>query len=264
MKVYTKLTLIEKLKEIRALGWIKSRRQGNPGGVGNTLEDLLEISENNLPIPNAAEWELKCQRISARSRSASLTTLFHMEPSPTAMKFVPAILLPKYGWPHKEAGKKYSSSEMSFRQTITAVTRSDRGFGVVVDRKNKKVLISFDSKTVSEKHSSWLKSVESRIRLGELEPQPYWGFDDLFHKAGTKLYNCFFVGALVKKEGGEEFFKFEEIQMLAGFSIDKFIRSIEIGDTLVDFDARTGHNHGTKFRFRPGRLRELYDNVQVI
>ncbi len=61
MKIYTKETLIEKLKSIRALGFIPNARHGNHGGIGNTLEDLLEITENNLPIPNAAEWELKTQ-----------------------------------------------------------------------------------------------------------------------------------------------------------------------------------------------------------
>ncbi len=101
MKTYTKENLIEALIDIRNRGWIKTNRAGNDGGVGNTLEDLLGIEENNLPIPNAAEWELKAQR----SDSASLTTLFHMEPSPTALKFVPLVLLPKYGWKHKEAGK---------------------------------------------------------------------------------------------------------------------------------------------------------------
>jgi len=53
------------------------------------LEDLLGISENNLPLPNAAEWELKTQRIN----SSSLTTLFHTEPSPRAIKFVPKVFL---------------------------------------------------------------------------------------------------------------------------------------------------------------------------
>jgi hypothetical protein len=114
MKIYTKETLIEKLKSIRDLGFILNARQGNHGGIGNTLEDLLEIKENNLPIPNAAEWELKTQRIG----TSSLTTLFHLEPSPQALKFVPSLLLPKYGWPHQEAGLKYPTTEMSFRQTI--------------------------------------------------------------------------------------------------------------------------------------------------
>lgn len=61
--IYTKPALITKLKEISAIGFIPSARKGNHGGIGNTLEDLLGIEENNLPIPNAAEWELKAQRL---------------------------------------------------------------------------------------------------------------------------------------------------------------------------------------------------------
>jgi hypothetical protein len=62
MKTYTEESLIEALIEIRNQGWIPTRRKNNDGGVGNTLEDLLGIEENNLPIPNAAEWELKAQK----------------------------------------------------------------------------------------------------------------------------------------------------------------------------------------------------------
>ena len=57
MKIYTKEELIEKLKKISDKGWIPNARHGNQGGIGNTLEDLLGIDENNLPIPNASEWE---------------------------------------------------------------------------------------------------------------------------------------------------------------------------------------------------------------
>ena len=152
MKIYTKDSLIAELKEIANQGWIDNARDGNQGGIGNTLEDLLGIEENNLPIPNAAEWELKSQRIN----TSSLTTLFHIEPSPRAIKFVPQILLLKYGWKHQEAGKKYSENEMSFRQTIHGLSPSDRGFQVIIDRVNCKVLISFDSSKVSERHSDWL------------------------------------------------------------------------------------------------------------
>lgn len=97
-QIYTKNSLIRKLKDIANQGWIPNIRHGNHGGIGNTLETLLEIEENNLPIPNAAEWELKTKRIG----TTALTTLFHMEPSPQAIKFVPNILLPKYGWEHDE------------------------------------------------------------------------------------------------------------------------------------------------------------------
>ncbi len=258
--IYTKESLIAKLKEIKAKGWVKSRRQGNAGGVGNTLEDLLGIEENNLPIPNAAEWELKCQRLD----TTSLVTLFHSEPSPTALKFVPAILLPHYGWPHKKAGGKYPASETSFRQTLSTLGRSDRGFGVVVDKASRKVLISFDAASVHARHKKWLSSVKRRIGLGELTPQPYWGFDDLYHKAGTKMHNCFFVGAERMKFGGQEHFHYKKILMLQSFSQERFIEAITRGNILVDFDARTGHNHGTKFRFRTKQFPELYASVKEI
>ncbi len=144
-----------------------------------------------------------------------------MEPSPRAFKFVPKILLLKYGWSHQEAGKKYPSNEMSFRQTISGSGRSDRGFMVVTDSKERKVLISFDSKTVSDRHSEWLNAVKERVGLEELNPQPYWGFDDLFHKAGTKLTNCFYARAKVKKIEGEEYFHYCDIIMLERFGIEK-------------------------------------------
>ena len=155
--IYTKPALIEKLKEISAIGFIPNARKGNAGGVGNTLEDLLGIKENNLPIPNAAEWELKAQRLN----STSLTTLFHTEPSPRAIRFVPQILLPKYGWAHQEDGKKYPKGEMSFRQTIHGNSRSDRGFKVVIDRKERKILISFEAKSVDSRHKDWLELTKS-------------------------------------------------------------------------------------------------------
>ena len=258
--IYTKASLIKKLKEIVQKGFIPNVRHGNHGGIGNTLEDLLGIEENNLPIPNAAEWELKAQRL----HSSSLTTLFHVEPSPRALRFVPQILLPMYGWKHQKAGEKYSQDEMSFRQTIHGNSRSSRGFKVVADRKEQKILISFDAKSVDNNHKDWLKSVKKRIGLSELNPQPYWGFNDLAHKAGTKLLNSFYVQAEVKRENKQEFYHYKKITMLQKFSFEYFLKALEAGKILVDFDARTGHNHGTKFRMRQNCLPLLYGKITEI
>ncbi len=259
-KTYTKPELIAKLKEISAMGFVANARRGNHGGIGNTLEDLLGIKENNLPIPNAAEWELKTQRLA----STSLTTLFHIEPSPRAIRFVPQVLLPKYGWAHQEDGKKYPVGEMSFRQTIHGLTRSDRGFMVKIDRAEKKVLISFDAKSVDIRHKDWLESVKKRVGLKELDPQPYWGFDDLEHKAGTKLLNAFYVQAEVKIVRKKEYYHYTKIMMLQKFSFEGFLKAIEEAKILVDFDARSGHNHGTKFRLRQDSLPMLYEKITVI
>ncbi len=78
--------------------------------------------------------------------------------------------MPNFGWKHKQAGKKYSENEKSFRQTINEKSASDRGF----------------------------------------------------------------------------------------------LEAIETADILIDFDARTGHNHGTKFRIRQNCLPALYETVKDI
>jgi MvaI/BcnI restriction endonuclease family len=261
MTIYSKEQLIERFKEIAEQGWIPNARHGNHGGIGNTLEDLLGIEENNLPIPNAAEWELKSQR----KKTSSLITLTHIEPSPRAIKFVPAILLPHYGWKHREAGKKYPENEMSFRITISGLAHSDRGFIVKIDREQRKILISFDKTKVAERHKSWLQSIENNLgHLDEFNPQPYWGFDDLMHKVGTKLLNCFYVQADVKREKGTEFYRYSKVLMLQSFSFEGFLSEMEKGNILVDFDARTTHNHGTKFRLRQNCMPNLYEKATVI
>ena len=261
MKRFTKDSLVRELSDIRELGWVKSARAGNDGGVGNTLEDLLGIEENNLPLPNAGEWEIKGQR----SDTSSLITLFHMEPSPRAFRFVPQILLPQYGWSHKRAGAKHPASEMSFRQTLTAGQHTNRGFTIVVNYDVRRLEVSFDGNAVDTlEHGDWLASVERRINLSELDPQPYWGFDDLFHKAGTKLGKTLYAIADRKRIGGIEYFKYLNFLMLEDFKMDNFIDAIANGDILVDFDARTGHNHGTKFRLKQQRYRMLYDSIKSI
>jgi len=52
--------------------------------------------------------------------------------------------------------------------------------------------------------------------------------------------------------------------MLQKLSLEKFLEAIEQAAILVDFDARTGHNHGTKFRLRQDKMPLLYEHVTVI
>jgi hypothetical protein len=267
IKLYTKDELICAIKQIASRGWHKSiketRNTRNDGAVGNTLESLLGITENNLPIPNAREWELKGQR----AGSASLITLKHIEPSPQAAYIVSSILLPKYGWTHKKAGTSYPVSEMSFRSTTSANCYTKRGFRIIVDRAEKKLKFIFDANKVDLEDSevkAWITSVKSRIGLGAISPEPYWGFEDLKYSIGEKIKNCFYVIADAKVENRHEYFSYQHLLVLSGFSFDKFLTCVERGNLLVDFDARTGHNHGTKFRIKQGVWSELYDDVKTI
>ena len=260
LQLITKEELISKFKEIKAKGWIENYRKGNDGAVGNILEDLLGIPENNLPIPNAAEWELKAQR----TNTTSLLTLCHMEPSPRAIQIVSNVLLPKYGWLHQKSGIKYTSTEMSFIATLNGSTYTDRGFKINTNREEKRFEIVFNISVCDKRHDEWLESVKERAGLGDLIVQPYWGFNDLFAKLGTKLINCFYVQADVKKESGKEYFHYNKVLMLKNLNLDKFVECIERGKIYIDFDARTGHNHGTKFRIKYQDIPLVYDTVTTI
>jgi hypothetical protein len=74
----------------------------------------------------------------------------------------------------------------------------------------------------------------------------------------------FYVIADRKLERGMEYFYYESVKLLSVFDKEKFIRAIESGHLLIDFDARTGHNHGTKFRLRQGKLLDLYGSAETI
>lgn len=259
--VYTKEELIKHLEQISDMGWVPNSRHGNDGGIGNTLEDLLGITENNLSISNTTEWELKAQRLN----TTSLITLFHMEPPyPPEISAVPQLLLINYGWPHKKAGIIHPANELSFRQTIHARSRSSRGFKILVAREAKNISISFDAQSVDQRHNSWLESIKSKIGLGELNPQPAWNFDELELKISLKLLNCLYVQARVKMQENRQFYHYCKVTMLQNFNFNGFLDCLEEGNVLIDFDARSGKNHGTKFRLRQNYMPKLYEKSTII
>jgi len=230
MQIFTKESLIEKFLEIHNRGWIDNYRNLSDGNVGNILEDLLGIDENNLKLPDAGEWEIKCQRI--KCQPSSLLTLFHYEPEPRDMKVVP-YLIDSYGWPHKNGVEK------SFRQTINTIRYSDKGFIVQLDE------------------------YEKQVKVYKNEPNfitPYWDFSVLEEKVNLKLKNQFNVLSLSKNNR----FKYSDVIALENFNFDKFLGEIKNGNVWIDFNARTKHNHGTSFRIKQQLVARLYDKVTQI
>lgn len=243
-----------RLQEIKEMGWIKNQRPGNAGGVGNTLEDLLDIAENNLRLPDFGAWELKSQR----AETGSLLTLFHCEPKPRNARLVRRLLLPLYGWPHQEAGARYPINERSFRQTINATSYTDRGFKVNVDWNAQWIYISFDYQMIDERHTEWRRFIRDGVGTGDIEPHPYWTFADISEKLRVKLNNLMYVKAETRFISGSECFKYNKIEAHVDPTLDRFLALVEAGAIYVDFDARTGHNHGTKFRIKPAAKTDLY------
>lgn len=224
MKGYNEL--IEKLKKISDMGWIKTHRVGNTG-IGKTLEDLLGITENNIPGPNSAMIELK----SARKNASSMLTLFTKSPLPTRAN---SLLLEKFGY---ASTKKQGTKRLE--TTVNALN-----FNIIKGRSGFKISIE-----------------EDRINLitPSNEIVAYWDKETLKNSFERKLPKLLYVKAEVRGKGSDEEFWFNEAWLLSGFDFNNFVQLLKDGIILVDIrigqypDGRP-HDHGTGFRVFPDKL----------
>lgn len=256
---FTKEELIKLLAEIRSKGWIRlaSKRQGRDGGLGNTLEDLLGIRENNIPLADYGEHELKTHR----AGSNSLITLFHLEPYPRSRQnaTIP-YLVQNYGWPIA----KYGPREQSLRVDIDAAGFAERGFIGIINEDLQRVELHFDSTKVPKttEYTQWLAQVNRRVGLGDLNPIPYWSFEDLEKALHKKIRNMVFLTVETKVEKGRQKMRILKALLLENVTLQKFLEAIKKGHVQIEFNARTHHNHGTAFRTWERYWPKVYSKVE--
>lgn len=265
MSQYTIEKLIDKLKKDVCGKWHKEGRIGNDGSAGNTLEDLLGVEENNLKLPDWGNIELKTKR----KESSSLITLLHREPLPKAS--VPKLLL-SLGWRHKDAGGKYEDDELSFRSTTKANAFSTRGFTIKLC--DNKITLVFEpskvNKDISDRtkaydtYGDWLNNVESRsLHYSKVLPV-FWERKYVEDEIRNKLDNTLFCLVKNKVIDGDKYFYFESATLLSKFNPSKLQQLFESHALYVDFDARTRHNHGTKFRIDIKSIDKLFEkSIQI-
>ncbi|MCA1901939.1 MAG: MvaI/BcnI family restriction endonuclease [Candidatus Hydrogenedens sp.] len=228
--------LIQKLREIKKMGWIKTHRAGNTG-VGKTLEDLLGIAENNVPGPNAAMIELK----SARKNVSSMLTLFTKSPLPPKAN---STLLDKFGYPSTKNGKT-----KRLETTVNAVK-----YNQLKGKPGFKIEIQEDVIN--------LINIDGEI-LG------YWDKETLKNSFERKLPKLLYVKADARGSGSNEEFWYNEAWLLSGFDFKNFVKLLEQGIILVDIrigqypDGRT-HDHGTGFRVLPDKLDSCFSHREQI
>ena len=93
-------TLKKELRRIKKLGFVPTHRTGDMG-IGKTLEDLLNIKENNIPLHDiAGVAELKAYRKNAKS----MLTLFTLEPLPKGGDR-DRMLLDNFGYSKRNNGR---------------------------------------------------------------------------------------------------------------------------------------------------------------
>jgi hypothetical protein len=216
---------ITEFKRIKSMGWIKTHRSGNTG-IGKTLEDLLNIPENNLQEPDFGEYELK----SCRKNSRSMLTIITKSPLPAKSN---TYLRMKYGY----SSDAYNNNEKVLHATLNAInfTRiANTGYELKVSYDDEKIFL------------------ESRTEIENV----YWPKDELKRKFESKIKNkLIYVKAESKYSGKDEEFYFDEAYLVYGFSYERLVDLLEQGKIYVDLrigqypDGRT-HDHGTGFRIR--------------
>ncbi len=131
--------VVKKLQGLKEKGFVKTRRAG-PTGIGKTLEDLLDITENNIPGPDLnEEIELK----SARKNAGSMVTLFTKSPLPYGVN---SILLKELGYVTSE-----SQGEKILHTTINGVSFNTlRGeIGLKIDLADDKIIFACNKNRIS-------------------------------------------------------------------------------------------------------------------
>lgn len=222
-------TLKKKLHEINEMGFVKSHRSGDTG-IGKTLEDLLGIKENNIPLPDIGEIaELK----SYRSDAKSMMTLFTLEPLPKGGDR-DRLLLDNFGYSKRDNGRiKELHSTLSCKkynnQSLKLCVAKDK---VRVQGKDRRINIYWDIKSLEEKFSKKLPAL-------------------VYALADTKIIK------------GVEYFHFNEVYLLEDFDFELFKKRIKADDIVVDFrmyyrSNGSVRNHGTGFRVKIKKLDDCF------
>lgn len=220
---------IREYSKIVSMGWVRTHRAG-PTGIGKTLEDLLEIPENNIDGPDFGDYELK----SCRINSKSMLTIFTKTPLPNGAV---STLRTTFGY----SSSAYDNGEKVLHATLSAdrfVSISNTGHSLKIQCTPSKISIIAENK----------------------QEYAYWTREDL-KKAFEKKYKGKFVYAKAQNRGSgsSEEFKFIEAFEVSGFGYESFVSLLEQGKIYIDLrigqyhgGEKNGqtHDHGTAFRIK--------------
>ncbi len=234
-KLLTLKKVIQKLLSIRRMGFIKTHRP-NDTGIGKTLEDLLDIQENNLRFPDVGNVELKTKRID----SVSMLTLATKSPEP---KGINRVLFEKYKYKDKEGCYNLHS-------TVYGSRYNPQGFKISLE----------DSKLI----------LENKQRIECFYPISI--FQDVLVSKSNKIL-LVFAETKGERKTIKEKFHFTEAYLLSDLNLDKFQKAVQQDKLKVDIRIgayRSGknkgkyHDHGTGFRINKRDFLLLFDSYKQL
>lgn len=227
--------LKKQLKEIKEKGFIKTHRF-HDNGVGKTLEDLLDIKENNFRLPDVGNVELKAKRID----SDSMLTIATKSPEPRGVN---KVLFDKYKYYNKEG-------HFNLHSTVYGSRKNFQSFQVI-----------FEGKKLTLKNKYKIEA--------------YWPvsvFDDVLKVKSDKILLVLAETKGEKKSPNEKF-HYIEAYLLSDLNIKKFRSAIETDRLKIDIrigiyrsgkNKGKGHDHGTGFRINKRDFLHLFDSFEKL
>ncbi|HPC57002.1 MAG TPA: MvaI/BcnI family restriction endonuclease, partial [Caldisericia bacterium] len=194
--------LRKKLQEIKKRGYIESLRSGSTG-IGYTLEKLLDLNENNLPIPDlGGRVEIK----TIRKDSQSLITLFTFNRG--VWQISQSEIIKTYGY-------KDEKERLALKNTL------------------------FYKKEIPQNIMIELDEVNNLIQLVDKQTKKVLAIWDIYNIVGkfmSKLGRLLVIFADRKYQNDKEFFYYNEGYILSNPSSRKFIKAFK--DSLIGIDLR--------------------------
>ena len=221
--------LKKKLQKIKKMGFVKTHRKGDTG-VGKTLEDLLGIKENNIPLADIGGIaELKSYRKNAKS----MMTLFTLEPLPKGGNR-DRLLLDKFGY-----SKRKNRRSKELHSTLSCKRYNNQNLKLSV-----------------EKDKIRVKGKNKRLNI-------FWDMESVEKKFNKKLPALVYVLTNTKIIKGNEHFHFNEAYLLENFDFELFKKRVRVDDIVVDFRMYyrpngSVRNHGTGFRVKVNKLDDCF------
>lgn len=227
MKRFTLLQIKKKLKDLASKGWVKSRRSHNTG-VGKTLEDYLDLQENNIALPDFGVMELKGQR----RETGSMVTLFTRKPD-TGLN---ATLLDKFGYPRSIDGRKV------LHQTVTRAANK-QGYRLVDNKKDGELVLFKDrSRVVAYDRAKLEETFNKKVGRGVI-----------------------LVLAETKKDNtGKEQFAYKEAYLCKGGKFDRFIARMKYDIRMGRYPDGRPHDHGSAFRLFLKDFKEVFSTFRKL
>ena len=235
--------LFIKFLKIKKKGWIKSQRKGTTG-IGYTFERLIGKQEENLPIADFYNIEIKVKK----KYSKGDITLFTANPDNEV--YAIKRIYDTYGTCNKN--KNYFKT---FAINVSVNNYSKKGKHFF------KLRVDYDNKVIR------LQVFDLNKHL--IEENISWSFELINEKIKYKIKNLSIIKAEVKKDIFEnEYFYYYHIDFYEIIDDETFIKQIENGIITILFNISVYmdtkkygnvYNHGTSFRIKIFDIEKLHN-----